>query len=190
MIDGAGLDGLIAKPLDAPYVEDKRVQFKVKHTRTADAVVAGYRMHKDGKGVGSLLLGLHDDAGVLHHVGVATSFTAKRRVELLDELAPHRLTDIGDHPWSAWLEAEAHTDGRLPGAPHRWSNATGRDHRWVPLRPDLVCEVKYESVLNGRFRATTRLVRWRPDRTPESCRYDQLEEITPVPVQTVLDAGR
>ena len=186
--EGAGLDGLIMKPLDGTYVPDKRVQFKLKHVRTADAVVAGYRIHKDGKGVGSLLLGLHDESDRLHHVGVAASFTAKRRTELLDELAPLLLDDPDEHPWADWLRAEAHADGRMPGAPHRWSGATGRDHSWVPVRPERVAEVKYESVLNGRFRATTRLVRWRPDRTPDSCRYDQLEEIEPVPLGEVLGA--
>lgn len=186
--EGAGLDGLIMKPIEGTYVSDKRVQFKLKHVRTADAVVAGYRVHKDGKGVGSLLLGLHDEKGRLHHVGVAASFTAKRRAELTDELAPHLLGDTDDHPWADWLRAEAHADGRMPGAPSRWNAGGDKDHRWVPLRPDLVAEVKYESVLNGRFRATTRFVRWRPDRRPESCRYDQLDEIESVPLTEVLQA--
>jgi ATP-dependent DNA ligase len=173
--EGAGLDGLIAKPVDGLYMENKRTQFKLKHVRSADAVVAGFRIHKDGEGVGSLLLGLHDDDGTLHHVGVATSFTRVRRQELLDELAEYRLEDISTHPWASWLEAEAHESGRMPGAPHRWSNAAGKDHRWIPIRPDLVCEVKYESMLNGRFRATTRWLRWRHDRDPASCGYDQIE---------------
>jgi ATP-dependent DNA ligase len=173
--EGAGLDGLIAKPADGLYVENKRTQFKLKHVRSADAVVAGFRIHKDGEGVGSLLLGLYDDGGVLHHVGVATSFTRARRQELLEELAEYRLDDISSHPWASWLEAEAHESGRMPGAPHRWSNAAGKDHRWIPIRPELVCEVKYESMLNGRFRATTRWLRWRHDRDPASCGYDQIE---------------
>ena len=173
--EGAGLDGLIAKPAEGLYVENKRTQFKLKHVRSADAVVAGFRIHKDGEGVGSLLLGLYDDDGVLHHVGVATSFTKVRRQELLGELATYRLDDISTHPWAGWLEAEAHESGRMPGAPHRWSKAAGKDHRWIPIRPDLVCEVKYESMLNGRFRATTRWLRWRLDRDPASCGYDQIE---------------
>ncbi len=188
LFEGAGLDGLICKPVDGLYVENKRTQYKLKHVRTADAVVAGFRIHKDGEGVGSLLLGLHDAEGRLHHVGVAASFTRKRRSELVEELAPHRLEDFSEHPWSDWLEAEAHSDGRMPGAPHRWSGASQRDHRWIPVRPDLVCEVKYQSVLNGRFRATTRFLRWRPDREPESCDYDQLEEPAPYSFAAVLAA--
>jgi ATP-dependent DNA ligase len=181
--EGAGLDGLIAKPPGDPYVENKRTQLKLKHVRTADAVVAGYRVHKDGKGVGSLLLGLYGD-GRLHHVGVAASFTATLRAELLDELEPLTHLDLDDHPWAEWAVAAAHAEGRMPGGSSRW-NAT-KDLSWVPLAPERVCEVKYESVLNGRFRATTRFVRWRPDRDPASCTYDQLEEIEPVPLGAVL----
>lgn len=184
--EGAGLDGLIAKPLDGAYAENKRTQFKVKHVRTADAVVAGYRIHKDGQGVGSLLLGLHDESGRLHHVGVAASFTAKRRTELLTELEPYLLREIDAHPWADWIRAEAHQDGRMPGAPHRWSTAGGKDHRWIPLEPTRVAEIKYESVLNGRFRATTRFLRWRDDRNAASCRYDQLEEVVPYELRAIL----
>ncbi|MGI9604246.1 MAG: ATP-dependent DNA ligase [Acidimicrobiales bacterium] len=188
--EGAGLDGLIMKPQEKPYVENKRTQFKLKHVRTADCVVAGFRIHKSGDGVGSLLLGLHDEDGQLHHLGVAASFTAKRRVELLEELKPYRLDDIADHPWADWLEAEAHADGRMPGAPNRWSGADpSRDHSWIPIRPDLVVEVKYVQVTNGRFRGTTRMVRWRPDRDPDSCRYDQLETPEPIPVSDIFAAG-
>ncbi len=191
--EGAGLDGLIAKPAGGIYAPNKRSQFKVKHTRTADCAVAGYRIHKSGDGVGSLLLGLHDGEGRLHHMGVAASFTAKKRRELVDELAPYALDDIDSHPWADWLRAEAHHDGRMPGAPNRWSAAkaadgTVRDHSWYPLRIELVAEVKYEQVTNGRFRGTTRLVRWRPDRTAGSCGYDQLVEIEKVGIDTVLDA--
>ena len=187
--EGAGLDGLIMKPQDKPYVQNKRTQFKLKHVRTADCVVAGFRIHKSGDGVGSLLLGLHDEDGQLHHLGVAASFTAKKRVELVDELKPHRLDDIAEHPWAAWLEAEAHADGRMPGAPNRWSGADPeRDHSWIPVRPELVVEVKYVQVTNGRFRGTTRMVRWRPDRDPDSCGYDQLEVPEPLPVSEVFAA--
>ncbi|MCP3911582.1 MAG: ATP-dependent DNA ligase [Actinomycetia bacterium] len=191
--EGAGLDGLIAKPADGIYTPNRRSQFKIKHTRTADCVVAGYRIHKSGDGVGSLLLGLHDDEGRLHHLGVAASFAAKRRKDLIDELEPYALDDIDTHPWASWLAAEAHQDGRMPGSPHRWSGAkaadgTTRDHSWYPVRPELVAEVKYEQVTKGRFRGTTRLVRWRPDRTAESCGYDQLVEIEKVGIDRVLTA--
>ena len=186
--EGAGLDGLIAKPRDGAYVPDKRTQFKVKHTRTADVVVAGYRMHKDGQGVGSLLVGLHDDEGRLHHMGVAASFKASLRAELVDVLASHIVDDPAEHPWAAWVDPEAHADGLMPGAPNRWSG--GRESiDWVPLRCDLVAEVKYEATLNGRFRGTTRFVRWRPDRDPESCNYDQLEVPEPIGLSAVLGAG-
>ncbi len=189
--EGAGLDGLIAKPRDGLYQQDKRAQFKLKHTRTADVVVAGYRLHKDGAGVGSLVVGLHDNDGVLHHCGVATSFTARRRAELLAELAPHVLQTPAErsaHPWANWMDPDAHHGGQvMPGTPNRWSaqRATGA---WVPMRIELVVEVKYEAILNGRFRGTTRMVRPRPDRTPESCRFDQLEEPTPMPLSEVLTA--
>jgi len=185
--EGAGLDGLIAKPRDGEYVENKRTQYKVKHTRTADVVVAGFRMHKDGEGVGSLLVGLHDDDGRLHHMGVAASFRAALRTELLAELGPEVLDDVRAHPWAEWAEAEAHTDGLMPGAPNRWSAGRG-SQAWMPLPCDRVAEVKYEATLNGRFRGTTRFVRWRPDRDPASCRYDQLEEATPIGIGEVLGA--
>ncbi len=186
--EGAGLDGLILKPVDAPYAFDKRSQFKLKHVRTADCVVAGYRMHKSGDGVGSLILGLFADDGALWHVGVAASFTAKRRAELMDEVAPLVLDDIADHPWASWMEAEAHEDGSMPGAPNRWSGANGRDHSWVPLRPERVAEVRYNWATSGRFRGTTKMVRWRPDRDPESCLAEQLAEPEFVPLERVLRA--
>jgi ATP-dependent DNA ligase len=184
--EGAGLDGVIAKPTGDPYVEDRRVQFKLKHVRTADAVVAGFRTHKDGKGVGSLLLGLYDGDGRLHHVGVAASFTAKLRGELVERLAPYRETDLSRHPWGSWVDAAAHADGRMPGGLSRWSG--GKDLSWEPLRPELVVEVAYSSMLAGRFRATTQLRRWRPDRTPDSCTYDQIEEPTPMALDDVRSA--
>ncbi len=189
--EGAGLDGLIVKALDEPYVENKRTQFKLKHVRTADCVVAGFRIHKSGDGVGSLLMGLHDEAGELHHLGVSASFTAKKRAELVEELKPFRLADPSLHPWASWLEAEAHEaqSGKMPGAPNRWSGGpTGRDHSWFPLNCQLVAEVKYVQVTNGRFRGTTRLVRFRPDRDAASCTFDQLEEPVPIPLSAVFDA--
>ncbi len=200
--EGAGLDGLIAKPTDDPYLENKRAQLKVKHVRTADAVVAGYRWHKDGKGVGSLLLGLHDDEGELHHVGVAASFTAKRRAELVEELAPLTSGALDSHPWKHWgtvkpVEAVRPTETakpgetvkpdetvRMPGAPNRWSGK--KDHSWVPLRIEQVVEVKYNATLNARFREVTRFLRWRPDKIPDQCTFDQLDEPIPVGLDTVL----
>jgi ATP-dependent DNA ligase len=188
--EGAGLDGLIAKPLDDPYVENKRTQLKVKHVRTADAVVAGFRWHKDGQGVGSLLLGLYggQEGADLHHVGVAASFTRKRRAELVDELAPLCEGALEDHPWRGWAEAEAHAvaEGRMPGAPHRWS--AKKDHTWVPLRIERVVEVKYGSTLNGRFREVTKVLRWRPDKEPAQCTFDQLDEPVPVGLDRVIGA--
>ncbi|MEZ5227012.1 MAG: ATP-dependent DNA ligase [Acidimicrobiales bacterium] len=184
VFEGAGLDGLIAKPIAEPYAENKRSQLKDKHVRSADAVVAGFRWHKDGEGVGSLLLGLHDDDGNLQHVGVCSSFTAKRRKELVAELEPSTVDALENHPWKSWAEAEAHEDGRMPGAPHRWS--AQKDHSWVPLRTELVVEVKYGSTLNGRFREVTNLLRWRPDKMPEQCTFDQLDEPEPASVDAVL----
>ncbi len=177
--EGAGLDGLIIKPLDAPYAFNKRTQFKLKHVRTADCVVAGYRIHKSGDGVGSLVLGLYSGTGQLHHVGVSASFTAKKRKELLDEMESLVLDDISGHPWADWMEAEAHQDGSMPGAPNRWSGANGRDHSWIPVRPERVVEVQYTWSTAGRFRGTTRMLRWRPDRDPDSCSIEQLAEGEP-----------
>ena len=157
----------------ATYQPDVRAMAKIKHERTADCVVAGYRWHKSGGVVGSLLLGLYDDDGHLQHVGVSASFTMKRRAELVDELAPYAVEDVSGHPWAAWAEAEAHEKSRLPGAVSRW-NAT-KDLSWVPLRPDLVVEVKYDHMEGSRFRHTAHWKRWRPDREPESCTYEQIE---------------
>ncbi|MBK3573590.1 ATP-dependent DNA ligase [Streptomyces sp. MBT65] len=173
--EGAGLDGVVAKPLDLGYRQDERAMFKIKHERTADVVVAGYRLHKSGPVVGSLLLGLNDDHGTLQHVGVSAAFTMKRRAELIEELAPLRMDDPTGHPWAAWAEEAAQESARLPGAPSRWSGK--KDLSWVPLRPERVAEVAYDHMENGaRFRHTARFRRWRPDRTPESCTYAQLEE--------------
>jgi ATP-dependent DNA ligase len=184
--EGAGFDGVMAKPADQPYLQDKRVMWKVKHERTADCVVAGFRWHKDGKGVGSLLLGLFDDAGVLHHVGVASSFTAARREELVDELAPLRERALDDHPWREWAAAQAEHEGRMPGGQSRWS--ADKDLTWEPLRPELVAEIRYEHVLGGRLRHGGRLVRFRPDRTPESCTYGQLDEVAPAELGALFGA--
>ncbi|GAA2670406.1 ATP-dependent DNA ligase [Streptomyces lunalinharesii] len=174
--EGAGLDGVIAKPLDLPYRPGERVLYKVKHARTADCVVAGYRLHKSGPVLGSLLLGLHDDAGHLQHVGVCASFPMARRRALVEELAPLRMADdeTADHPWGDWADGAAHASRRMPGGPSRWSG--GKDLSWVALRPELVCEVGYDHMEGSRFRHTAQFRRWRPDRTPESCTYAQLEE--------------
>jgi ATP-dependent DNA ligase len=173
LFEGAGLDGVVAKPRSLGYRPDVRAMLKVKHERTADVVVAGYRLHKTGPVVGSLLLGLYDAAGALQHVGVAASFPMARRGELVEELASLRMDDLAGHPWAAWAEAEAHAGGRLPGAQSRWN--AKKDLSWVPLRPDLVCEVGYDHMEGTRFRHTAQFRRWRPDRIPESCTYDQLE---------------
>jgi ATP-dependent DNA ligase len=186
--EGAGLDGVVAKRLDEPYRAGERTMVKVKHHRTCDCVVAGFRWHKDGQGIGSLLLGLHDDAGVLHHVGVAGSFTAKKRREMVEELAPLREGALENHPWREWADAMAHavSAGRMPGAPSRWN--AQKDLSWEPLRPERVCEVEFSQLTNGRFRHNAHFLRWRPDRDPASCRYDQLEVATPAELRDVLDA--
>jgi ATP-dependent DNA ligase len=171
--EGAGLDGVIAKPLDIPYRPDVRAMFKVKHARTADCVVAGFRWHKSGPVVGSLILGLYDDDGDLHHVGVAASFTMKRRAELVDELAPYRPEAMAGHPWAAWGGASAEAE-RMPGSASRWN--AGKDLSWEPLRPELVVEVAYDQMQGDRFRHATQFVRWRTDRDPSSCSYAQLEK--------------
>ena len=179
--EGAGLDGVIAKPRDIEYLPDKRALFKVKHERTADCVVAGFRWHKSGPIVGSLLLGIYNDQGQLQHVGVAASFTMKRREELVDELKPYLLENLADHPWGEWAQQSEATVDRMPGAVSRWTGK--KDLSWVALRPELVVEVAYEAMEGNRFRHTARFRRWRTDRTPESCTYEQLE----VPVAYDLD---
>ncbi|MEX2972096.1 ATP-dependent DNA ligase [Streptomyces sp. C184] len=172
--EGAGLDGVVAKPLDLPYRPGDRAMFKIKHARTADCVVAGYRLHKSGPVVGSLLLGLYDDAGQLQHVGVSASFPMAKRRALVEELAPLRMDEVAEHPWGEWTDEAAHAARRMPGGPSRWSG--GKDLSWVPLRPERVCEVAYDHMEGSRFRHTAQFRRWRPDRTPQSCGYDQLEE--------------
>jgi ATP-dependent DNA ligase len=164
---------------------------KVKHLRTADCVVGGFRFHKDGVGVGSLLLGLYDDAGTLHHVGVASSFSTSARTELLADLEPYRDGALDDHPWRGWAEAEASSSGpaaeagqRRPGAQSRWN--AGKDLSWEPLRLGLVAEVAYEHLQGDRFRHTARFQRWRPDREPSSCTYEQLDVPVPMELQEIF----
>src|ERR1700684_428956 len=159
------------------YQPTKRVMVKVKRQRTADCVVAGFRTHKDGAGVGSLLLGLFDASGTLHHVGVASGFSVARRRELVTELDPFRRDALEGHPWAGW--AEAQTAGRAPGGGNRWN--AGKDMTWEPLRPEAVCEGFYDHLQHDRFRHATSFVRWRPDRDPASCTYAQLD--TPVPME-------
>jgi ATP-dependent DNA ligase len=182
--EGAGLDGLIAKDGASTYQPGKRVMRKIKHARTADAVVAGFRYHKSGPVVGSLLLGLYNADGQLQHVGVTSSFTAARRRELLDELAPYRMESIEGHPWAGWAAQDGTETDRMPGAPSRWSGT--KDLSWLPLRPELVVEVGYDHMEGDRFRHTTQFKRWRPDRDPASCSYAQLEEPVSYDLHQVL----
>ena len=173
--EGAGLDGVMAKPEDLVYQPGKRAMWKIKHQRTADCVVAGFRWYKGGKDrlVGSLLLGLYDDAGALHHVGVCAGFKQTARAELAERLAP--LRDRENHPWKDWAEwQDREPEQRLPGATSRWNR--GKDLSWEPLRIELVCEVSYDHLQGTRFRHGTHFQRWRPDKAPATCRYDQLEE--------------
>ncbi|KIF01278.1 ATP-dependent DNA ligase [Streptomyces sp. RSD-27] len=186
--EGAGLDGVVAKPLDLPYRPDARLMFKIKHERTADVVLAGFRFHKSGPIIGSLLLGLYDGHGALQHVGVCAAFPMKRRAELVGELEPLRMPDAEGHPWASWAEEAAHESARLPGAQSRWTGK--KDLSWVPLRPERVCEVKYDHMEGDRFRHTAQFVRWRPDRTPEGCTYDQLEEVVRYDLNEVLGMDR
>jgi len=187
--EGAGFDGVIAKPLDGAYQENVRAQHKVKHLRTADMVVAGYREHADGQGIGSLLLGLNDGHGALHHVGVASAFSRDRRHDLIAELAPHVIEAGAAHPWAQWGAAESHGSAqRMPGAPSRWTGS--RDRSWVPLDCQLIVEVAYEGLQNGtRLRHPARFVRWRPDKTAEECRYDQLEQVAPAELGQIFGSG-
>ncbi|HEX5994043.1 MAG TPA: ATP-dependent DNA ligase [Jiangellales bacterium] len=185
--EGAGLDGIIAKPGDSAYEPGMRTLYKIKHDRTADCVVAGFRWHKSGGVVGSLLLGLYDESGALQHVGVSASFPMKRRAELVAELEPYRTDDFEAHPWGEWAIAEAHEAGRLPGAVSRWN--AKKDLSWEPLRPELVVEVAYDHMQGDRFRHTAQFRRWRFDRDPRSCTYDQLEEPVNYDLADVLGAG-
>jgi ATP-dependent DNA ligase len=204
--EGAGLDGVVAKPVDGAYLPGRRAMLKIKHARTADCVVAGFRWHTStarggAPAVGSLLLGLYDAAGVLHHVGVASAFTMQARRDLVRELAPLRRDAWRDHPWRAWGEAGSRErddapDGeraapddppmtqRVPGGESRWSQ--GKDLSWEPLRPERVCEVRYDHLQGERFRHATLFVRWRLDKPPRDCRYDQLEVVAPYELQKVF----
>ncbi len=185
IFEGAGLDGVIAKPADLPYEPGKRLMFKVKHARTADVVVAGFRYHKSGPVVGSLLLGLYDDEGRLHHVGVSASFPMERRAQLLEEIAPYRMEDVSEHPWARWGTEEAELGGqRMPGGVSRWTGK--KDLSWEPLRPEWVIEVGYDAMEGDRFRHTAQFKRSRPDRSPDSCTYDQLERPVRFNVDEVL----
>jgi ATP-dependent DNA ligase len=183
--EGAGLDGVMAKRLGLPYIEGRREMFKVKHERTADCVVAGYREHKNADGVGSLLLGLYDERGRLQHVGIASGFAKQQRAELAKEIAPLRRGASRDHPWID--ETDGVEEGqRRPGGPSRWSG--DRDLSWEPLRPERVAEVRYDHLQGNRFRHATHFLRWRPDREPRSCTYSQLE--TPAPHELAAIFGR
>lgn len=187
--EGAGLDGVIAKPISSTYEPNKRVMFKVKHERDCDCVVAGFRWHKKGDRtlVGSLLLGLFDDAGGLQHVGVCASFSNAKRLELVEFLKPYREDALANHPWKAWSDSES-ASGRMPGGQSRWSQ--GKDLSWEPLRPELVVEVAYDHMQGDRFRHTAQFRRWRSDKKPSDCTYAQLEVVPPQEIAAIFPAGR
>jgi ATP-dependent DNA ligase len=191
--EGAGLDGVMAKPISGAYQSDKRVMLKVKHERDCDCVVAGFRWHKQGErtAVGSLLLGLFDDSGALQHVGVCASFTQEKRLELAEFLAPYRHDALSAHPWKAWAEhGQAAGDGehRVPGGQSRWSQ--GKDLSWEPVRPELVAEVAYEHMQGTRFRHMAHFRRWRTDKKPKDCTYAQLEVVQPQELMAIFAGGR
>jgi ATP-dependent DNA ligase len=190
--EGAGLDGVMAKPISGAYEPGKRVMLKVKHERDCDCVVAGFRWHKNERtAVGSLLLGLFDDSGTLQHVGVCASFTQKRRRDLAEYLAPYRRDALADHPWKFWAEHGPETGGaghRMPGGQSRWSQ--GKDLSWEPLRPELVVEVAYEHMQGARFRHTAQFRRWRIDKKPGDCTYAQLEVVPPQELMAIFGGGR
>ena len=184
--EGAGLDGVIAKPIDGAYTPDKRTMLKIKHERDCDCVVAGFRWHKDGEGtaVGSLLLGLYNNTGKLQHVGVCASFTAAKRKELANFLAPYREDAIQDHPWADYANEAAQSSGRMPGGQSRWN--AGKDLSWEPVRIELVVEVAYEHMQGDRFRHLAHFRRWRPDKSPKDCTYEQLEVIPPQELMSIF----
>jgi ATP-dependent DNA ligase len=184
--EGAGLDGVIAKPVSGAYEPNKRVMLKVKHERDCDCVVAGFRWHKKGPGtaIGSLLLGLYDDAGVLQHVGVCSSFTDQKRLELVEFLEPYRRYALAKHPWKDWAASDLAPDRRAPGAQSRWSS--GKDLSWEPLRPVLVVEVAYDHMQGNRFRHIAQFRRWRTDKKPKDCTYEQLEVIPPQELEEIF----
>jgi ATP-dependent DNA ligase len=185
--EGAGLDGVMAKPEDLPFTAGKRVMLKIKHQRTADCVVAGFRWYKGGKDklVGSLLLGLYDNDGVLHHVGIAASFKQADRAKLAELLAPMREGARESHPWRDWAEwQQQESEQRLPGATSRWNR--GKDLSWEPIRIDLVAEVSFDHMQGSRFRHATHFKRWRPDKPASTCSYDQLEETPPQEIEDIF----
>lgn len=184
--EGAGLDGVIAKPASGIYEPDKRVMLKVKHERDCDCVVAGFRWHKNGEGtaIGSLLLGLFDDSGFLQHVGVCASFTKAKRIELVKYLEPYRKEAFSNHPW----KREVDDGDRMPGGQSRWSQ--GKDLSWEPLRPELVLEVAYEHMQGSRFRHMAQFRRWRLDKSPHDCTYAQLEVVPPQELMAIFSSGR
>lgn len=184
--EGAGLDGVVAKPIAGTYEPNKRVMLKVKHERDCDCVVAGFRWHKKGDRdrIGSLLLGLFDDEGFLHHVGVCASFTDQKRIELVEFLKPYRKNALDEHPWKAWAMGEMDGGRRIPGAHSRWS--AGKDLSWEALRPELVVEVAYEHMQGDRFRHTAQFRRWRTDKKPSDCTYAQLEVVPPYEIREIF----
>ena len=189
--EGAGLDGVIAKPANGTYEPDKRVMLKIKHERDCDCVVAGFRWHKDGEGtaIGSLLLGLYNAAGALQHVGVCASFKMEKRRELVEFLEPYRKDALVDHPWKGWAEMEASAEAqRMPGGQSRWS--AGKDLSWEPLRAELVVEVAYEHMQGTRFRHMAQFRRWRTDKKPADCTYAQLEVVPPQELMEIFATGR
>ena len=185
--EGAGLDGVVAKPESGIYLPGKRAMIKVKHARTADCVVAGFRWYKGGKdAIGSLLLGLYDTSGALQHVGVTSSFTMEMRRQLVKDLAPLRENGMAGHPWREWAGAAAESS-RMPGSQSRWS--AGKDLSWEPLRIERVCEVKYDHMQGERFRHAGIFLRWRPDKRPQDCRFDQLEVAKPYELERIFSSG-
>ena len=191
--EGAGLDGVVAKPPLGTYEPNKRVMLKVKHERDCDCVVAGFRWHKKGEhaAVGSLLLGLFDDSGGLQHVGVCASFTEKKRRELVEFLTPYRDNALAAHPWKDWAEhtpPSGAAEHRMPGAQSRWSG--GKDLSWEPLRPELVVEVAYDHMQGNRFRHTAQFRRWRTDKQPSDCTYAQLEVVPAQELAALFAGGR
>jgi ATP-dependent DNA ligase len=188
--EGAGLDGVVAKPILGTYESNKRVMLKVKHERDCDCVVAGFRWHKKGErtAVGSLLLGLFDEAGALQHVGVCASFTDKKRSDLVEYLAPYREDALANHPWKDWASQALANGRRIPGAQSRWSQ--GKDLSWEPLRPELVVQVAYDHMQGRRFRHTAQFRRWRTDKKPSDCTYAQLEVVPPHELETIFASDR
>jgi ATP-dependent DNA ligase len=188
--EGAGLDGVMVKSVEGTYEPNKRVMLKVKHERDCDCVVAGFRWYKDAEGeaIGSLLLGLFDQAGSLQHVGVCASFTKDKRRELLEFLTPYRTNALLDHPWASWANEEAAAGSRMPGGQSRWSQ--GKDLSWEPLCPELVIEVSYEHMQGRRFRHMAHFRRWRTDKKPADCTYAQLEVVPPHELEEIFSSGR